>query len=233
MSEPKKTRHVSNRFIKIPGKDYSFQSTPTTQEQWQKIMGNNPSRFKGEHLPVETVSWDDVQEFIKKLNERSQKWTYRLPTEEEWEHACRAGTTTEYYWGDKFDPEYAWCHENSNSQTHPVGLKKPNDWGLYDMIGNVWEWTDSLWESDSSNRGLRGGSWCNNPQFLRPAYRYNDYASNRYSAYGFRLLRTPRSPRDSYPLTLDQEQIKFELNELEQALAEAQRVLQKLRGNLK
>ena len=149
---------------------------PVTQKQWEKIMGSNPSKFRGEDRPVESVSWNDVQEFIKKLNEKESAGKYRLPSESEWEYACRAGTTTRYSFGDdesKLD-DYAWYSENSGSETHPVGQNNPNPWGLYDIHGNVWEWCQdnwhgnydgapsdgSAWESGSgSDRVDRGGSW--------------------------------------------------------------------------
>ncbi|MEK7450052.1 MAG: formylglycine-generating enzyme family protein [Planctomycetota bacterium] len=112
-----------------------------TQGQWQKIMNNNPSNFKGDNNPVEQVSWDDCQEFCKRSETESAsggKTGLRLPTEAEWEYAARAGTTTKYYWGDSINDDYLW--DNSNLGTHPVGQKKPNGFGLYDMLGNVWEW---------------------------------------------------------------------------------------------
>ena len=113
-----------------------------TQKQWKKIMGKNPSHFKGEDRPVEMVSWKEVQKFVTKLNEKEGTDKYRLPSEAEWEYACRAGTQTRYYFGDDESKlnEYAWYAENSGSQTHSIGQKKPNSWGLYDMHGNVWEW---------------------------------------------------------------------------------------------
>lgn len=107
------------------------------QAEWQQVMGNNPSNFKGDNLPVEQVSWDDAQSFISKLNERGDGFKYRLPTEAEWEYACRAGTTGDYA-GDV--NEMAWFSENSGNKTHTVGGKRPNAWGLADMHGNVWEW---------------------------------------------------------------------------------------------
>ena len=112
-----------------------------TQEQYEKVMGANPSHFKGAKNPVEKVSWDDAQDFCKKLSATSGK-TVRLPTEAEWEYACRAGSTTAYCFGDSENglAEYAWYSSNSDGKTHPVGEKKPNAWGLYDMHGNVWEW---------------------------------------------------------------------------------------------
>jgi formylglycine-generating enzyme required for sulfatase activity len=150
---------------------------PVTQREWKAVMGDNPSYFKGADLPVEQVSWDEVQEFITKLNAKEGADKYRLPSEAEWEYACRAGTTTRYSFGDSDSKlgEYAWYAKNSDDETHPVGQKKPNSWGLYDMNGNVWEWvqdtwhynyegapTDgSVWEGRGSNRVFRGGCWYN------------------------------------------------------------------------
>ena len=156
--------------------DFYLGKYPVTQQQWEAVMGNNPSHFKGGSLPVETVSWDDAQIFIQKLNQLSSKKLYRLPTEEEWEYACRAGSTSEYYFGDDASQlgEYAWYNGNSGNTTHPVGTKKPNGWGLYDMAGNVWEWTDSWYDSSRSNSVLRGGSWNTSAENCRSANR-NSY----------------------------------------------------------
>lgn len=140
-----------------------------TQAQWESVMRNNPSYFRGRDLPVESVSWDECQEFIRKLNANGDGYFYRLPTEAEWEYACRAGTTGEY--AGNLD-EMAWYKKNSGGQTHPVGQKKPNAWGLYDMHANVWEWCQDLYGTypiisvtnptgnpEGSYRVFRGGSW--------------------------------------------------------------------------
>lgn len=123
-------------------KEFEIADAPVTQAQWKEVMGSNPSYFKGDDHPVECVSWEDAQKFIQKLNESQSEYTYRLPTEEEWEYCARAGTTTAYFFGDdpKDLPKYAWFYENSENRTHPVKQKLPNPWGLYDVCGNVWEW---------------------------------------------------------------------------------------------
>ena len=172
-----------------------------TQKQWETVMGHNPSRFKGDgRRPVESVSWDDCQEFLKKLNSRASSPGFRLPTEAEWEYACRAGTTTRFYWGDHSDSAHAWYRDNSGRHPHPVGEKKPNAWGLYDMSGNVWEWchdrygnyspkpvTDPRGPSSGSNRVLRGGSWTNYARYCRSSNRLRLTASNQYNIVGVRL----------------------------------------------
>lgn len=179
-----------------------------TQKHWKKIMGSNPSHFKGEDRPVEMVSWDDVQEFIKKLNEKESTDKYRLPSEAEWEYACRAGTQTTYFFGNDAAKltEYAWYTENSGSKTHPAGMKKPNLWGLYDMNGNVWEWVQDSWhenynespsngsawedrEEEKPYRLSRGGSWFCTIDFCRSASRFRRDPEKKISNMGFRLLR--------------------------------------------
>ncbi len=173
--------------------DFYLGKYQVTQQQWEAVMGNNPSNFKGGSLPVETVSWDDAQIFIQKLNQLSGKKNYRLPTEGEWEYACRAGSTSDYYFGDNESQlgEYAWYDGNSGATTHPVGQKKPNEWGLYDMAGNVWEWTDSWYDSSHSNRVIRGGGWFYYAEFCRSALRYNFTPDFRFSNIGFRLVFVP------------------------------------------
>jgi formylglycine-generating enzyme required for sulfatase activity len=180
--------------------------SPVTQKQWKKIMGKNPSHFKGEDHPVEMVSWIEAQKFIKKLNEKEHTNKYRLPSEAEWEYACRAGTQTNYYFGDDNSKlnEYAWYAENSNGQTHPVCQKKPNSWGLCDMHGNVWEWVQDTWHEnynsspldgspwegeEDTHRASRGGSWYCDSNLCRSASRFRRDPENHISNLGFRLLK--------------------------------------------
>jgi len=179
-----------------------------TQKQWRDVMGTNPSMFTGDNLPVERVSWYNAQEFIKKLNEKEGTNKYRLPSEAEWEYAARAGTTTRYSFGDDESDlcDYAWYRDNSGSETHTVGQKLPNNWGLYDMHGNVYEWvqdwyhsgydgapTDgSAWEiGGGSYRVIRGGSWYyGSADYSRSAKRRGDVAPGfRGGDVGFRLVR--------------------------------------------
>jgi formylglycine-generating enzyme required for sulfatase activity len=177
-----------------------------TQKQWVEVMGSNPSHFKGDDRPVEQISWKDVQEFVRKLNAMEGDDKYCLPSEAEWEYACRAGTTTRY----SFDNnelrlgDYAWYADNSGSKTHPVGQKNPNPWGLYDMHGNVWEWVQDNWHynyegaptdgsawDDGSGpiRIFRGGSWNFKAWSCRSADRSGDDWQYCYDNLGFRLLR--------------------------------------------
>ncbi len=162
-----------------------------TQEQWQAIMGNNPSEFKGAKLPVEGVRWDQPMEFCQRLSQKTGK-NYRLPSEAEWEYACRAGTTTPFYFGETITPELA-NYGRNHEQTTNVGSFPPNAFGLYDMHGNVWEWcsdhvhvnydgapTDgSSWESSTMNdyRIFKGGTWALNNRKCRSASRQwnNDF----------------------------------------------------------
>ena len=211
-------------------KSFEIMTTEVTQLQWFRVMEGNPSHFsskgycRGEHRvinevelcpnhPVENVSWDDVQEFIKKFNsdqgmancENSpqDRGCYRLPTEAEWEFAARGGTKTSYSFGDDRSllGDYARYRGNSGEQTWPVGGLLANPNGLFDMHGNVWEWVQDwytyklpggdnpLRSSSGSDRVFRGGSWFNNAQHLRSAYRFNVYPGFRFIFVGFRLVR--------------------------------------------
>jgi formylglycine-generating enzyme required for sulfatase activity len=174
-----------------------------TQSLWQAVMGSNPSNFKGSNLPVENVSWDDIQTFIRKLNSLTGH-TYRLPTEAEWEYAARGGNKSNGYTysGSNNLDQVAWYSDNSGSTTHSVGTKQPNELGIYDMSGNVWEWcqdwygaytsgsqTNPTGASSSSIRVLRGGSWYSNARSCRVSRRGSDDPGGRYINDGFRLFR--------------------------------------------
>jgi len=174
-----------------------------TQNQWKAVMGSNPSYFIGDNLPVEQVSWDDIQVFIKKLNSLTG-YTYRLPTEAEWEYAARGGNKSNgyKYSGSNTIDQVAWYYDNSSSITHTVGTKQPNELGIYDMSGNIFEWcqdfygtytsgslTNPTGVSTGSYRVLRGGGWYNNSWGCRVSYRYHTYHGNSLNLYGFRLVR--------------------------------------------
>jgi formylglycine-generating enzyme required for sulfatase activity len=181
-----------------------------TQEQYEQVMKiPNPSKYKGPQNPVEQVSWNDAVEFCRKLSELSEEkaagYVYRLPTEAEWEYACRAGTTTVYHFGDSESElgDYAWYKKNSGSTTRAVGGKKPNGWGLYDMHSNVYEWcqdwygsypsgsvTDPTGAASGSSRVLRGGSWLYNSVDCRSAFRSWSSPDGRSNDLGFRVLRS-------------------------------------------
>ena len=186
--------------------DFYIGKYQVTQREWQDIMGNNPSHSIGDNLPVENVTWNDVQEFIEKLNTKTGL-NYRLPTEEEWEYASKGGEKSKgygYSGSDNLD-EVAWNYSNSNNKTHPVGTKKPNELGIYDMTGNVWEWCNDWYESYSSNsqtnprgassgsyRVFRGGSWRSIAKYCRVAIRYHSRPDYSYNFLGFRLLRSSK-----------------------------------------
>ena len=182
--------------------------TEVTQAEYERVKGRNPSRFKGDpQRPVESLAWDDAEEFCRKLSEK-EGVTYRLPTEAEWEYACRAGTTTRYCFGDDEASlrEYAWYDVNSDRTTHPVGEKKPNAWGLCDMHGNVWEWCADWYDGDyyASSAGSdptgrvrgfdrvhRGGFFFNTAGCCRSAYRHRSSPRVRFHYLGFRVARSP------------------------------------------
>ncbi|MCY2990257.1 MAG: formylglycine-generating enzyme family protein [Planctomycetota bacterium] len=184
-----------------------------TQTQYQKVVGSNPSEFKGESLPVETVSWEDAVAFCQRLSEVAEERvagrTYRLPTEAEWEYACRAGSTGKYSFGESEAElgKSAWYNKNSGNTTHPVGAKQANAWGLCDMHGNVWEWCQDWYgpyaagqASDPSGSGaaslrvLRGGSWCDGGRICRSAYRLRIGPGGRNLVIGFRVAGVRSGP---------------------------------------
>ncbi len=190
------------RQVKIA--DFYLCKYPVTQGLWQAVMGDNPSYFKGANCPVESVSWDEVQKFIEKLNEITKR-NYRLPSEAEWEYAARGGKQSkgfQFSGGNKLK-EVGWYSANSHDETKPVGLKLPNELGLYDMSGNVWEWCADVWHDDykgapkdgsawltggSQNaRVVRGGSWDYFDNDCRVSIRSNGDAALRYLNFGFRL----------------------------------------------
>jgi formylglycine-generating enzyme required for sulfatase activity len=181
-------------------KGFWLGDTPVTQALWTAAMGNNPSRFKDPKRPVETVSWDDAQQFLNKMNLAVPGLALGLPTEAQWEYACRAGTNGPNYAGDAGKlADIAWFDKNSGGQTHPVATKPCNDWGLYDMLGNVWEWcadgrrsyaakpvTDPAGPLESALRALRGGSCHRFARHVRAAYRYEYVRGSRFNFIGFR-----------------------------------------------
>ncbi|MFN5504476.1 MAG: SUMF1/EgtB/PvdO family nonheme iron enzyme [Pseudanabaena sp.] len=179
---------------------------PVTQAQYQAIMGRNPSNFKGSQNPVEKVSWHDAVKFCEELSRRNGQ-KVKLPTEAQWEYACRAGSTGKYCFGDDVNQlkKYAWYNENAGSKTHPVGEKLANSWGLHDMHGNVWEWCEDVWHEnyyngapvdgsawltggDKDRRALRGGSWNVIGSNCRSAIRFRFNAVNSDNDSGFRVV---------------------------------------------
>ncbi len=202
-------------------KDFYLGKYEVTQAQWRAVMGSNPARSYGvgNDYPVYYVSWNDCQTFITRLNGMGLG-TFRLPTEAEWEYACRAGTTTRFYWGDSeaedIMKQYCWYFRNANDGywtnphadeegTQPVGLKIPNDFGLYDMSGNVWEWCTDYYDSGyysrtpesdpvnqsnqfGSDRVVRGGCWHGYPGTVRSACRYGDIPGVPWHDIGFRVV---------------------------------------------
>jgi formylglycine-generating enzyme required for sulfatase activity len=206
-------------------KPFYMAKYPTTQQQWQALMPTNPSKFEGPNNPIDSVQWKAARGFCTKLAAKTGK-PVRLPTEAEWEYACRAGTTTDYYFGD--DPntltDYAWHEDNSNDTTHPVGQKKPNAWGLYDMCGNVWQWCNDWYGKMDYTTGpatdpqgpakgdylafgnahvLRGGAWHTEAGYSHSYTRGGDFPCgeggpgswSNASRSGFRMVLTaPKTP---------------------------------------
>jgi formylglycine-generating enzyme required for sulfatase activity len=179
-----------------------------TQGEWRRVMGNNPSLFNrcGDDCPVDHVSWSDAQAFISRMNSLTGL-TFRLPTEAEWEYACRGGGRDDVYCGGNDSAAVAWTSQNSSGTVHPVGQKKPNVLGLYDMSGNVWEWvqdwhasypanrqTDPSGPADGSSRVRRGGSWQYAPPKARAAWRSSGYQDDRAMDIGFRVALPAGQP---------------------------------------
>jgi formylglycine-generating enzyme required for sulfatase activity len=186
--------------------------TPCTQALWQAVMGNNPSRFPGELRPVERVSWDECQEFVERINtflrrpdESAFGPVLALPSEAQWEYACRSTAKHDARYSNDLDA-IAWYRDNSGGETHPVGEKLPNAWGLYDMLGNVWEWCADAWDntivrsrihtpggtvpiawsSNAAGRVIRGGSWNGGARDVRASDRRRVGPSSRNADLGFR-----------------------------------------------
>ena len=206
-------------------KPYYMGVFEVTQKQYELVTGNKPSYYIGDILPVEQVSWNmirgdssthnwptvktvDSNSFVGRLQARTGL-SFDLPTEAQWEYACRAGTTTAYYWGDSMNGAYAWCRDNSSSKTHEVGIKMPNAWGLYDMSGNVWEWcldwkgsilsgSDTEGSSSGSQRVLRGGCWSSYTISLVSSDRGNSIPSFISNEFGFRIVRTLLNTSSEY-----------------------------------
>ncbi len=205
--------------------DFEILSTEVTQLQYVEIMGRNPSHFQDkkfcprEHQvigkaklcpnhPVEQISWRGAQNFLKRLNRRDDGYTYRLPTEAEWEYAAKAARPFAYFFGNEvLDLQsYAWAWENSQAMTHPVGEKLPNQWGLYDVYGNVGEWVQDTWSFELSGgvdplredlsvaRVIRGGAWTTATKNFRFMERTNAYVGARRTNTGLRLVRVPKLP---------------------------------------
>ncbi|HEX42978.1 MAG TPA: formylglycine-generating enzyme family protein [Phycisphaerales bacterium] len=201
-----------------------------TQADYERVMGANPSRWKAPDNPVEQVRWSDAVRYCNKRSELEglepcydiEKWTcdfaadgYRLPTEAEWEYACRAGTQTAWFFGPDASRlgDYAWFQANASGRPQPVGRKKPNPWGLYDMIGNLWQWCNDFYQVDyyeqspqqdptgpdtGETKVVRGGAWKFTADACRSAYRYNESPGYTdvcfgYDIYGFRCVRRPNS----------------------------------------
>ncbi len=188
--EPGRYDDEGPQHLEVIEQGFWLADTPCTQALWQVVTGENPSKFKAPQRPVEGVSWADCQTFLKALDERFHGFGARLPTEAEWEYACRAGTKSVRY-GDL--EQVAWFTGNSDSRTHDVGRKQGNAWGIHDMLGNVHEWCHDRWCDDydsprkDTSRVVRGGSWYNLARYVRAAYRIHLEPSFRSSHLGFRL----------------------------------------------
>ena len=182
--------------------DYYICKYEVSQQEWEAVMGNNPSHFQGKDLPVEQVSWEDCQAFIQRLNTLTGL-DFKLPTESQWEYAARGGSKSQgnKYSGSNTLSEVGWFRENSGGKTHPIGQKQANELGLYDMSGNVWEWcsdwyggynssseTDPIGSWSGSSRVFRGGGWNDGSRNCRTSFRNRNTPTNCYSDLGLRLV---------------------------------------------
>lgn len=190
--------------------DFIIGKYEVTQGQWRRIMGNKPSNFKdcGDSCPVEQISWEEAQQFIRRLN-RQTGLQFRLPSEAEWEYACRSGGKQETFCGGNDINLLAWHHDNSGGRPHPVGLKQPNGLGIHDMSGNVWEWVQDWFDREyysksprmnpqgpakGSERTVRGGCWDCEPKCIRASLRYWFAPNGHFSGLGLRLAHPPITP---------------------------------------
>ncbi len=184
--------------VEIP-EGFFLGATEVTQAQWEKVMGYNPSLFKDPDRPVEKVAWIEVVSFVRRLNVLENTDRYSLPTEAEWEYACRAGGDSAYYWGDEIDGRFAWYRDNAGGQTHRVKELPPNAWGLYDMAGNVSEWVLDIYapypgsslelpaQDEHPTPVTRGGSWNSHGRDLRSSNRSRLWEHYRLAYTGFRI----------------------------------------------
>jgi formylglycine-generating enzyme required for sulfatase activity len=200
----------------ILSKGFFLQTTEVTQAQWRKVMGINPSEQQGDDLPVHNVSWLDCKKFIRRLNQLEGVIQYRLPSEAQWEYACRAGSQKAFTTGPLTEPDstldplldkVGWYQANAGGGPHPAASKAPNAWGLYDLHGNVWEWTEDWWESwygkfsgspveDPAGPGkgrfkiIRGGGWFAGATYQRCASRMRAEPGSKSPGIGFRVARS-------------------------------------------
>jgi len=210
------SRGVTLDLIKIPAgklkmrgdheitlKTFFLGKYPVTQKQYKVLMGEHLSAFKGDNLPIEKLSWHQAVRFCQKLSAKTGQ-QFMLPSETQWEYAARADSKTRYFFGNCEEEleDYSWYDKNSDRKTHPVGEKKPNPWGLYDMLGNVWQWCQDDWDDDYHNlplnghpyinksniKSLRGGSWNNSAFECACDYRNRNYGVDGYTNLGFRIL---------------------------------------------
>ena len=210
-TEARRFANEGPRHLVRIAREFYLGKYPVTQAQWRAVMGDNPSHFKGDDLPVENVSWEECRKFCAVVDEKTGCLKIRLPSEAEWEYTCRAGTTTPFFYGETISTEQAnfdgrFSETTHRGETTQIGMFPPNAFGLHDMHGNVQEWCDdrwhqnydgapsdgSVWTTDDYDGGgfthvLRGGSWFSFANGVRSAYRNRHEASNRHNYAGFRL----------------------------------------------